>query len=119
MAEAVEVQEVNPAEQTMASVPVGEGGGVLSPLSGAYLLVVLSEPMSEAHKARMVQKLRQGNFPSLLSARKHIYRLQLKTAERGSGSGLEAASDLVLISRSAVTTWGLEQRNVDRTKSGM
>ena len=118
MAEAVEVQEVNPAEQTMASVPVGEGGGVLSPLSGAYLLVVLSEPMSEAHKARMVQKLRQGNFPSLLSTRKHIYRLQLKTAERGS-SGLEPASDLVLISRSAVATWGLAQRNVNRTKSGM
>ena len=43
------------------SVPVGEGGGALSPLSGAYLLVVLSEPLSEAHKTRMVTKLRQGN----------------------------------------------------------
>ena len=43
------------------SVPVGEGGGALSPLSGAYLLVVLSEPLSEAHKTKMVQKLRQGN----------------------------------------------------------
>jgi len=46
--------------ESALSVPVGEGGGALSPLSGAYLLVVLSEPLSEAHKTRMVQKLRQG-----------------------------------------------------------
>jgi len=39
---------------------VAEGGGVLSPLSGAYLLIILSEPMSEQHKEKMVQKLRQG-----------------------------------------------------------
>ena len=48
------------------SVPVGEGGGALSPLSGAYLLVVLSEPLSEAHKTRMVQKLRQGNVKAAI-----------------------------------------------------
>ena len=47
------------------SGPVGEGGGALSPLSGAYLLVVLSEPMSEAHKTKMVQKLRQGRSQCL------------------------------------------------------
>lgn len=41
-------------------LPVAEGGGVLSPLSGAYLLIILSEPMSDQHKTRMVQKLRQG-----------------------------------------------------------
>ncbi|CAB4059313.1 Microtubule-associated protein futsch,Electromotor neuron-associated protein 2 [Lepeophtheirus salmonis] len=34
--------------------------GLLSPLSGAYLLIVVSEPLSEAHKARITNKLRQG-----------------------------------------------------------
>ena len=64
MAEAQEVQEVPGGPEALlpivSSGPVGEGGGVLSPLSGAYLLVVLSEPMSEAHKTKMVQKLKQG-----------------------------------------------------------
>jgi len=41
-------------------LPVAEGGGVLSPLSGAYLLIVLAEPISEKHKEKMLQKLRQG-----------------------------------------------------------
>ena len=41
-------------------LPVAEGGGVLSPLSGAYLLIVLAEPISEKHKVKMLQKLRQG-----------------------------------------------------------
>ena len=41
-------------------LPVAEGGGVLSPLSGAYLLIILSEPISEEHKGKMIQKLRQG-----------------------------------------------------------
>lgn len=59
MAEAQEVQEE--VLTGPASGPVGEGGGALSPLSGAYLLVVLSEPMSESHKAKMMQKLKQGN----------------------------------------------------------
>ncbi len=35
-------------------------GTVLSPLSGAYLLIVLSEPISEEHKKKMLAKLRQG-----------------------------------------------------------
>ena len=53
-----------PPEGDMSEInlPVGEGGGALSPLSGAYLLVVLSEPMSESHKKSMVQKLRQGKI---------------------------------------------------------
>ena len=71
MAEAQEVLEVPgglgyPDVLPVTSGPVGEGGGVLSPLSGAYLLVVLSEPMSEAHKTKMVQKLRQGKSTYLL-----------------------------------------------------
>ena len=67
MAEAQEVLEVPGGLDVVpvTSGPVGEGGGVLSPLSGAYLLVVLSEPMSEAHKAKMVQKLRQGKSTHL------------------------------------------------------
>ena len=68
MAEAQEVLEVPGGLDVLpvTSGPVGEGGGVLSPLSGAYLLVVLSEPMSEAHKTKMVQKLRQGKSTLLL-----------------------------------------------------
>ena len=67
MAEAQEVLEVPGGLDVLpvTSGPVGEGGGVLSPLSGAYLLVVLSEPMSEAHKTKMVQKLRQGKSTHL------------------------------------------------------
>ena len=49
-----------PALPAGAGVPVAEGGGALSPLSGAYLLIILSEPMSDQHKSKMVQKLRQG-----------------------------------------------------------
>ena len=65
MAEAVaEADPAAPPEGALseANLPVGEGGGALSPLSGAYLLVVLSEPMSESHKKSMVQKLRQGKI---------------------------------------------------------
>ena len=36
------------------------GPPVLSPLSGAYLLIILGEPISEHHKGKMLQKLRQG-----------------------------------------------------------
>ena len=65
MAEAV-AEAADPAPPEVASsevnLPVGEGGGALSPLSGAYLLVVLSEPMSESHKKSMIQKLRQGKI---------------------------------------------------------
>lgn len=37
-----------------------EGGGALSPLTGAYLLIVLSEPISDEHKTKMLSKLKQG-----------------------------------------------------------
>ena len=40
---------------------VAGGQQVLSPLSGAYLLVILGEPLSEEHKGKMVEKLRKGN----------------------------------------------------------
>ena len=53
-----------PPGAAAGSLPVAEGGGVLSPLSGAYLLIILSEPMSDQHKSRMVQKLRQGELIS-------------------------------------------------------
>ena len=65
MAEAVaEAADSAPPEVASSEVnlPVGEGGGALSPLSGAYLLVVLSEPMSESHKKSMIQKLKQGKI---------------------------------------------------------
>ena len=39
----------------------------LSPLSGAYLLVILGEPISEEHKAKMMEKLRKGNCRSAAS----------------------------------------------------
>ena len=32
----------------------------LSPLSGAYLLIVVGEPFSEEHKKLILQKLQQG-----------------------------------------------------------
>ena len=48
------------ADADGCGLPVAEGGGALSPLSGAYLLIVLAEPISEKHKVKMMQKLRQG-----------------------------------------------------------
>jgi hypothetical protein len=64
MAEAVvEVMDAAPGPEVIDGAigyPVAEGGGALSPLSGAYLLIVMSEPISESHKIKMVQKLRQG-----------------------------------------------------------
>lgn len=38
------------------------GANVLSPLSGAYLLVVLGEPMSQEHKDRMMAMLKEGKY---------------------------------------------------------
>ena len=35
---------------------------MLSPLSGAYLLVILGEPISEDHKEKMLEKLRKGKY---------------------------------------------------------
>jgi hypothetical protein len=48
------------AQSEACALPVAEGGGALSPLSGAYLLIVLAEPISEKHKVKMLQKLKQG-----------------------------------------------------------
>ena len=55
-----ELPEGAGANEEGSGLPVAEGGGALSPLSGAYLLIVLAEPISEKHKVKMIQKLRQG-----------------------------------------------------------
>ena len=47
-------------------------GPVLSPLSGAYLLIILGEPISEQHKGKMLQKLRQGSYQSISIDRRKI-----------------------------------------------
>ena len=61
MAAGATSSEPEPHPTTLGeSLPVAEGGGVLSPLSGSYLLIILSEPISDAHKGKMMQKLRQG-----------------------------------------------------------
>ena len=49
----------------MADPPKAPGAGPppqpqLSPLSGAYLLIVVGEPFSEEHKKLILQKLQQG-----------------------------------------------------------
>ena len=60
----------------------------LSPLSGAYLLIVVGEPFSEEHKKLILQKLQQGKRGSLcergvLSTQsREVFRLQI-----GSGQG--------------------------------
>ena len=56
----IEMDEEHAPEEG-CGLPVAEGGGALSPLSGAYLLIVLAEPISEKHKVKMLQKLKQGN----------------------------------------------------------
>ncbi len=55
-------------------LPVAEGGGALSPLSGAYLLIVLAEPISEKHKVKMVQKLRQGKKATNIKQELKIFK---------------------------------------------
>ena len=59
------IDDVTTGNADGCGLPVAEGGGALSPLSGAYLLIVLAEPISEKHKVKMMQKLRQGkaSFP--------------------------------------------------------
>ena len=64
-AEAVEKGDAE-AEETAAvgasadDEAVAGGQQMLSPLSGAYLLVILGEPISEDHKEKMLEKLRKG-----------------------------------------------------------
>ena len=60
-------------------LPVAEGGGVLSPLSGAYLLIVLSEPMSDQHKSKMIQKLRQGKTPKYIKRPYELHKKKLRS----------------------------------------
>lgn len=55
---ASEVPVMEDVEGGSETHPGGEG--VLSPLSGAYLLIVLSEPISEEHKTKIIGKLKQG-----------------------------------------------------------
>ena len=52
------------AEATAAAADDAVAGGqqMLSPLSGAYLLVILGEPISEDHKEKMLEKLRKGMY---------------------------------------------------------
>jgi hypothetical protein len=57
-----ELPEGANANEEGSGQPLAEGGGALSPLSGAYLLIVLAEPISEKHKVKMIQKLRQGKI---------------------------------------------------------
>ena len=48
----------------------------LSPLSGAYCLIVVGEPFSEEHKKLILQKLQQGKtHGSLVSASGHTRAL--------------------------------------------
>ena len=61
--------EADAAEVTAAAA----GQQMLSPLSGAYLLVILGEPISEDHKEKMLEKLRKGMYSvCLLSSLVHI-----------------------------------------------
>ncbi len=48
------------AKDEAATSSAAAAAGTLSPLTGAYLLVVLGEPLSEEHKAKMLNKLTQG-----------------------------------------------------------
>ena len=58
-AEAEETAAVGAAADDEA---VAGGQQMLSPLSGAYLLVILGEPISEDHKEKMLEKLRKGMY---------------------------------------------------------
>ena len=59
----------------------------LSPLSGAYLLIVVGEPFSEEHKKLILQKLQQGKRGSLcergvLSTQsREVFRLQIGSVQ--------------------------------------
>ena len=55
--------ENNPETEEGAAAPEIAGAGtVLSPLSGAYLLIILGEPLSLEHKEKILQKLKQGRW---------------------------------------------------------
>ena len=48
---------------------------MLSPLSGAYLLVILGEPISEDHKEKMLEKLRKGMYTCSFLSHMHFHLL--------------------------------------------
>ena len=48
----------------------------LSPLSGAYLLIVVGEPFSEEHKKLILQKLQQGKGARLVRGRDSPHRAE-------------------------------------------
>lgn len=59
------MEESSPAVTRSGSLPPGvgtldESRSPPSPLSGAYLLVVISEPQTDAHKGIILQKLAKG-----------------------------------------------------------
>lgn len=65
-----------PARETQQAPPQ------LSPLSGAYLLIVVGEPFSEEHKKLILQKLQQGKRkrrerPGLSTQSREVFRLQI------------------------------------------
>ena len=67
-AEAEETAAVGAAADDEA---VAGGQQMLSPLSGAYLLVILGEPISEDHKEKMLEKLRKGMYVHRL----HVFHI--------------------------------------------
>ena len=76
------------ADPPTASVPQqAPAPPQLSPLSGAYLLIVVGEPFSEEHKKLILQKLQQGKRGSLcergvLSTQsREVFRLQIGSVQ--------------------------------------
>ena len=74
-AEAAEKGDAEDAETAAvgaaADDAVAGGQQMLSPLSGAYLLVILGEPISEDHKEKMLEKLRKGKYVHRL----HVFHI--------------------------------------------
>lgn len=50
----------DPPQTSSAPQPGRCDGGALSPLSGCYLLIVISEPQSEQHKDAILSKITKG-----------------------------------------------------------
>ncbi|KAK7573967.1 hypothetical protein V9T40_011158 [Parthenolecanium corni] len=65
------MEESSPAVSRSGSLPPGvgtpeESRPPPSPLSGAYLLVIISEPQTDAHKAIILQKLAKAKANNTL-----------------------------------------------------
>merc|ERR1711909_261081 len=52
----------DPNDPTTTTKMVDTAPPQLSPLSGAYLLIVVGEPFSEEHKKLILQKIQQGLY---------------------------------------------------------